>query len=408
MTRRVAITGIGIISSIGNDKKEVTQALQEAKSGISYAPTQAEKGFRSHVAGDIKLNFQDLIPKRTKRFMGQGAMLSYLAMKEALDESGLTDQDISNPKTGLVVGTGGASSHALNEATKIVEATKSTKKVGPFSVPKVMGSSNSANLAVAFNILGHNYTISSACATSTHCIGHAGELIQSGKQDIVIAGGGDGLEWELSCMFDAMGALSSKYNDTPKTASRAFDVSRDGFVISAGAGIMVLEELDYAKKRGAEIYAELIGYGATSDGGDMVQPSGEGAIRCMKIALKEAKEKGANKIDYINPHATSTPVGDTKEAQALKDMFGASCPPLSATKSLTGHSLGAAGAHEAIYSLLMMKHNFLAKSAHIKELDPACEGLDIIRETRQSEVKIVMSNSFGFGGTNGTLVFGKV
>jgi 3-oxoacyl-[acyl-carrier-protein] synthase-1 len=404
MMRRVAITGIGIISSIGNNATEVSASLREGRSGISRSDEQVDLGFRSQIAGRPRFDIDANIDKRNRRFMGDGAAWNFAAMEQAIADAGLSPDDVSNPMTGLIMGSGGPSTKALVAAADTAR-NASPKRVGPFAVPKCMSSTNSATLATPFAIKGINYSISSACATSTHCIGNASEMIQWGKQDVMFAGGGEELDWALSVLFDAMGAMSSKYNDTPAVASRAYDANRDGFVIAGGAGVVVLEEMERAKKRGAKIYAEVTGYGATSDGYDMVQPSGEGAIRCMQMAMKDLDCP----IDYINPHATSTPVGDIKEIEALRTLFGADCPPISATKSLTGHSLGAAGVQEAIYSLLMMQDDFIAASAHIETLDPDFADMPIIRERRDNAgLNCVMSNSFGFGGTNGTLVMKKV
>jgi 3-oxoacyl-[acyl-carrier-protein] synthase-1 len=402
--RRVVITGIGIISSIGNNAEEVQASLYEGRSGISASQEQIDLGFRSQIAGRPTFDIDANIDKRNRRFMGDGAAWNFAAMEQAIADAGLQQDDISNPMTGLIMGSGGPSTKALIAAADTAR-NASPKRVGPFAVPKCMSSTNSATLATPFGIKGINYSISSACATSTHCIGNATEMIQWGKQDVMFAGGGEELDWALSVMFDAMGAMSSKYNDTPAVASRAYDANRDGFVIAGGAGVVVLEEMERAKKRGAKIYAEVTGYGATSDGHDMVQPSGEGAVRCMQMAMKDLDAP----LDYINPHATSTPVGDIKEIEALRAVFGADCPAISATKSLTGHSLGAAGVQEAIYSLLMMQGDFIAASAHIDTLDPDFADMPIIRERKDNAgLNYVMSNSFGFGGTNGTLVMKKV
>ena len=402
--RRVVITGIGIVSSLGNNAQEVTTSLKEGRSGISAMASFADMGFRSQIAGQPTLNIEEAVEKRVRRFMGDGAAWNYVAMQQAIADAGLEETTIQNPRTGLIMGSGGPSTKALIAATDTAR-NSSPKRVGPFAVPKAMSSTNSATLATPFGIKGVNYSISSACATSTHCIGNAAEMIQWGKQDVMFAGGGEELDWALSVLFDAMGAMSSKHNDTPSTASRAYDKSRDGFVIAGGAGVVVLEEMEHAKKRGAKIYAEIAGYGATSDGYDMVQPSGEGAVRCMQLAMQDLDTP----IDYINPHATSTPVGDIKEIEALREVFGPDCPPISATKSLSGHSLGAAGVQEAIYALLMMENNFIAGSAHITELDPDFADMPIVTQ-RRDDVKLncVMSNSFGFGGTNGTLVMKRV
>ena len=400
--KRVVVTGLGIVSSIGNNSTEVIDSLKEGRSGLSFSQVYADLGFRSHVHGAINIDLDEAIDRKVKRFMGDGAAFNYIAMQQAIADSGLNDSEVSDFRTGLVMGSGGPSTSNIVEAADILRE-KGVKKVGPYMVPRTMSSTNTACLATPFKIKGVNYSISSACATSAHCIGHAMELIQMGKQDVVFAGGGEELHWTMSVLFDAMGALSSKYNDTPATASRAYDTTRDGFVISGGGGVLVIEELEHAKARGAKIYAELVGYGATSDGYDMVQPSGEGAIRCMQQAMATVE----GKIDYINAHGTSTPVGDTKELGALRAVFGAdNVPWVSSTKSLTGHALGAAGVNEAIYSLLMMQENFLSASANITELDSAAEGIPIVRE-RQDNITLntIMSNSFGFGGTNATLVF---
>ncbi|RPF90014.1 MAG: beta-ketoacyl-ACP synthase I [Rhizobiales bacterium TMED168] len=399
--RRVVVTGIGIVSCIGNNKNEVLKSLQDGKSGITHSNEHQELGFRSQVYGKPTLDPEEYLEKKQRRFMGNGAAWNYIAMQEAIEDSGLENSDVVNEKTGLIMGSGGPSTKALIEAADITRE-KGPKRVGPFAVPKAMSSTNSATLATPFGIKGINYSISSACATSSHCIGNAYETIQYGKQDIMFAGGGEELNWALSVLFDAMGAMSSKYNDSPSSSSRAYDNDRDGFVIAGGAGVLVLEEIERAKARGAKIYAELVGYGATSDGHDMVQPSGEGAIRCMKMAMKGISEK----IDYINPHATSTPVGDSKEIEAIQEVFGSEIPPLSATKSLTGHSLGAAGVQEAIYSILMMNNNFICESANIKNIDPLFENIPIVRNKIDNvSIGYVLSNSFGFGGTNATLTF---
>ncbi len=402
--RRVVVTGMGIVSSIGNNTQEVLASLFDAKSGITRAEKHAELGFRSQVQGAPTLNPADVVDRRAMRFLGEGAAWNHVAMEQAVQDSGLEEADISNPRTGIVMGSGGPSARTIVEAADITR-TKGPKRVGPFAVPKAMSSTASATLATWFKIKGVNYSISSACATSNHCIGNAYELIQWGKQDVVFAGGCEELDWSLSVLFDAMGAMSSKYNDTPATASRPYDVNRDGFVIAGGAGVLVLEELEHAKARGAKIYGEIIGYGATSDGYDMVAPSGEGAERCMKMALSTT---GGIKIDYINPHATSTPAGDPPEINAIRNVFGAGdkCPPISATKALTGHSLGATGVQEAIYSLLMMNNGFICESANIVELDPAFADMPIVRKrVDNAKLGAVLSNSFGFGGTNATLVF---
>ncbi|GAA0550800.1 3-oxoacyl-[acyl-carrier-protein] synthase-1 [Rhizomicrobium palustre] len=401
--RRVVVTGLGIVSSIGNSAEEVTASLREARSGIATAETQKAMGFRSQVEGAVKLDLDALIDRRAKRFMGDTASYAFLAMEQALKSSGLEEKDVINPRTGLIVGSGGPSTKTLFAADKIAEAT-GPKKIGPFAVPKCMSSTCSAVLSTWFKIKGVNYSISSACSTSAHCIGNAAELIQWGKQDVMFAGGAEELDWTLSALFDAMGAMSSKYNDTPSRASRAFDKDRDGFVIAGGGGVVVLEELEHAKARGATIYAELTGYGATSDGHDMVAPSGEGAVRCMQQALATVK----GPVDYINAHGTSTPVGDVTEIKAVREVFGDKIPLINSTKSLTGHSLGAAGAQEAIYSILQLQGNFVAESAHIDELDPAVADVPIVRSRiDNAKLERVLSNSFGFGGTNATLVFDR-
>ena len=399
--RRVVVTGMGIVSSIGNNTQEVLASLREARSGIVAADTYRERGFRCQVHGAPDLDPFEVLDRRTTRFMGEGAAWNWIAMQQAAQDAGLEEAEISNPLTGMIMGSGGPSTRAIVEAADVTRE-KGPKRVGPFAVPKAMSSTASATLSTPFHIKGVSYSISSACATSSHCIGNAAEMIQWGKQDVMFAGGCEELDWTLSVLFDAMGAMSSRYNDTPATASRAYDANRDGFVIAGGAGVLVLEELEHAKARGARIYAELAGYGATSDGHDMVAPSGEGAVRCMRQAL----EGVGLPVDYINPHATSTPIGDIKEIEAIREVFGDKCPPISATKSLTGHSLGAAGAQEAIYSLLMMQNGFLCESAHIEELDPDMADMPILRQRQDNvEVNCVLSNSFGFGGTNAALVF---
>jgi 3-oxoacyl-[acyl-carrier-protein] synthase-1 len=402
--RRVVVTGLGIVSSIGNNSQEVLASLREAKSGIVKADKYAELGFRCQVHGAPSLDPEDVVDRRAMRFLGRGAAWNHVAMEQAIRDSGVEANDVSNERTGIVMGSGGPSTRTIVEAA-LTTKEKGPKRVGPFAVPKAMSSTASATLATWFKIKGVNYSISSACATSNHCIGNAAELIQWGKQDMIFAGGCEDLDWTMSVLFDAMGAMSSKYNDTPGKASRAYDKDRDGFVIAGGAGVLVLEELEHAKARGAKIYAEVAGYGATSDGYDMVAPSGEGAKRCMKMALETCKTR----IDYINPHATATPVGDAKEIEAIREVFGDKCPPISATKSLSGHSLGAAGAQEAIYSLLMMQNGFICESANIENLDPAFADMPIVR-ARQDDVKIgaVLSNSFGFGGTNASVVFKRL
>ncbi|MDY6941607.1 MAG: beta-ketoacyl-ACP synthase I [Pseudomonadota bacterium] len=398
--RRVVVTGMGVVSSIGNNKQDVLNSLRNGTSGIARNETYQELGFRSHVDGPLRIDPKELIDRKLFRFMGDAAAYAYIAMREAIEDAGLPAEIVSNPRTGLICGSGGASPRNQVDAVDILRE-KGIRRVGPYMVPRTMASTTSACLATSYQIQGINYSISSACATSAHCIGNACEQIQLGKQDVVFAGGGEELHWSLSMMFDAMGALSSKYNDHPTTASRTFDADRDGFVISGGGGMLVLEELEHALERGAPIYAEIVGYGATSDGFDMVAPSGEGAIRCMRRAL----ETTDGPIDYINTHGTSTPVGDVKELQAIREVFGDSIPALTSTKSLTGHALGAAGAHEAIYSILMMKNDFIAASANIETLDPEAEGFPIVRERRDGvRLDRILSNSFGFGGTNACLV----
>lgn len=399
--RRVVVTGIGIVGCIGNNKEEVLASLQAQRSGIRFMPEYAELGLRSHVAGKPQIDLDEVIDRKLKRFMGDSAAYAYLSMREAIADAGLTEEMISNPRTGLVAGSGGASASDIVESVDILRE-KGVRKVGPYRVTRTMGSTVSANLATPFSIKGVNYSMTSACATSAHCIGHGMELIQWGKQDIVFAGGGEEEHWSLTTQFDAMGALSSKYNDSPESASRPYDANRDGFVIAGGGGMLVLEEYEHAVKRGATIYAELIGYSATSDGADMVAPSGEGAIRCMREAMAMA---GNPTIDYLNTHGTSTPAGDITELKAVAEAFGNTIPPISSTKSLTGHSLGAAGVQEAIYSLLMLKHGFITGSANISERDEGAASFPIVTENRPAQLKTVMSNSFGFGGTNAALVF---
>jgi len=404
MVKRVVVTGLGIVSSIGNNKQEVVDSLREGRSGIVFCQEYADRGFRSQIHGAVNLDTAELIDRKLKRFMGESAAYNYLAMQQAIEDSGLTDDQVSNPRSGLVVGSGGASTLNIVQAADILRE-KGVRRVGPYMVTRTMGSTNSACLATPFKIKGVNYTITSACSTSAHCIGHGSELIQMGKQDIVFAGGGEELHWTMTVLFDAMGALSSKFNDAPTTASRAYDVNRDGFVIAGGGGVLVLEELEHAQKRGARIYAELVGYGATSDGYDMVQPSGEGAVRCMQQALATVDAP----IDYLNAHGTSTPVGDIRELEAIKEVFSDSAPIISSTKSLTGHALGAAGVNEAIYSLLMMQEGFIGESVNITDLDPGAAGLPIARERIDNvTIKTAMSNSFGFGGTNASLIFQKI
>ena len=401
--RRVVVTGFGIVSSIGNNKDEVKASLIEGKSGIQFAPEYEEKGFRSHVYGPIEIDLSS-IDRKQRRFMGDGVAYNYLAMQEAIADADLGEDQISNPRTGIVMGTGGGSFSNIEDTVDIFR-TRGPRKVGPYMVARTMASTNSAVLATAFKIKGVNYSMSSACATSAHCIGHGAELIQLGKQDVVFAGGGEELDWTFTVMFDAMGALSSKYNDTPKNASRAYDANRDGFVISGGGGVVVLEEYEYAKARGAKIYAELTGYGATSDGHDMVAPSGEGAIRCMNIAMENIDQP----IDYLNTHGTSTPAGDITELNAIKEVFDGKMPAISSTKSLTGHALGAAGVNEAIYCLIMMENDFICASANIETMDEDAKSAPIVTELKENAgLKNIMSNSFGFGGTNATLVFSKV
>jgi len=402
--RRVVVTGMGIVSSIGNNTQEVLASLREAKSGIVCADKYAELGFRCQVHGAPRLDPEEVVDRRAMRFLGGGAAWNHVAMEQAIRDSGLEEAEVSNARTGIVMGSGGPSCRAIIEAADTARS-KGPKRVGPFAVPKAMSSTASATLATWFKIKGVNYSISSACATSNHCIGNAAELIQWGKQDLIFAGGCEELDWSLSVLFDAMGAMSSKFNATPEKASRAYDKDRDGFVIAGGAGVLVLEELEHAKARGAKIYAEVAGYGATSDGYDMVAPSGEGAARCMNMAIENVKVP----VDYINPHATSTPIGDIKEIEAIREVFGAKCPPISATKSLTGHSLGATGVQEAIYSLLMMQSGFICESANIENLDPAFADIPIVRERKDNvALGCVLSNSFGFGGTNASVVFKRL
>ena len=402
--RRVVITGLGIVSPIGNSAAEVANSLRAGRSGITFAKDYAENGFRCQVHGIPDLVLEDHIDKRQLRFMGPTAAYAYLAMEQAIADSGLTEAEVSHEMTGLVAGSGGPSTSNFFTAFEAVKQKGSPKRMGPFMVTRCMSSTVSACLATPFKIKGINYTISSACSTSAHCIGNAAEQIQMGKQDVVFAGGGEEVDWTLSCLFDAMGAMSSKYNDTPTTASRPYDATRDGFVIGGGGGIVVVEELERAKARGAKIYAEITGYGATSDGYDMVAPSGEGGERSMKLALATI---GDRKVDYVNAHGTSTPAGDVVEVEAVRNVFGENHPPISATKSMTGHALGAAGVHEAIYSLLMMEGGFMAPSINVAELDPALRPDEIVTETREADLDTVLSNSFGFGGTNATLVLSK-
>ncbi len=400
--RRVVVTGLGIVSSIGNNAAEVTESLRNAKSGISFSPDFAEHGFKCQVWGAPKLDVTGMVDRRATRFLSTGGQWNHISMLQAIADSGLEESDISNERTGIIMGSGGASTRTIVEAADITRQNGSPKRIGPFAVPKAMSSTASATLATWFKIHGVNYSISSACSTSAHCIGNAAEMIQWGKQDVMFAGGHEDLDWTMSNLFDAMGAMSTKYNDTPDIASRAYDAARDGFVIAGGAGVVVLEELEHARARGARIYCELTGYGATSDGYDMVAPSGEGAMRCMKLALSTVR----NKVDYVNTHGTSTPVGDSKEIGAIREVFGEEMPHIQSTKSLTGHSLGAAGVQEAIYSILSMQNRFIGESAHIRTLDPEFEGVPIVRKRiDDARIDVALSNSFGFGGTNATLAF---
>jgi 3-oxoacyl-[acyl-carrier-protein] synthase-1 len=399
--KRVVITGMGIVSSIGNNVKEVLASLKAGQSGITASEQFKEQGLRSQVWGNLKIDPAEHIDRKRMRFMGDAAAYAYLSMEQAISDAGLTEEMISNDRTGIVAGSGGAS--ALNQRIAIdTLREKGVKRIGPYMVTRTMSSTVSACLATPFKIRGVNYSMSSACSTSAHCIGHAVELVQLGKQDIVFAGGGEELDWTMTMMFDAMGALSTKYNETPEKASRTYDANRDGFVIAGGGGMVVVESLEHALARGATIYGEIVGYGATSDGYDMVVPSGEGAIRCMRMAMEHVEH-----VDYINTHGTSTPVGDIKELEAIQDIFAGKSPAISATKAMTGHALGAAGVHEAIYSLLMLQHNFVAPSVNIDVLDEAAQGLDIVTQTREQSLNTVMSNSFGFGGTNATLIIQK-
>jgi len=399
--KRVVVTGIGIVSCIGNDKAAVLDSLREGRSGIKYQETYKEMGFRSHLAGSVDINLKEHIDRKALRFMGDAAGYAYISMKQAIEDASLSDEQVSNERTGIIMGSGGASSKNLTESADILRE-RGLKRVGPYRVTQTMGSTTSACLATPFKIKGVNYSISSACATSAHCIGNAMELIQLGKQDVIFAGGGEEEHWTMSALFDAMGALSTKYNDAPEKASRAYDADRDGFVIAGGGGCVVLEELEHAKARGAKIYAELVGYGATSDGYDMVAPSGEGAVRCMRQALATVD----GDIDYINAHGTSTPVGDVAELGGIREVFGDKIPAIASTKSLTGHSLGATGVQEAIYSLLMMENDFIAASANIENLDEKAQGMNIVTERRDNtQLNRILSNSFGFGGTNACLVF---
>lgn len=402
--RRVAVTGMGIVSSIGHDRQQVLDSLRQGRSGIRFSEEYRDLGFRSHVYGPVDLPLESMIDRKLRRFMSDGAAFAYLALGQAIADAGLPADEVSHPRTGLIVGSGGASTEHVVLCADTARQ-KGPRKVGPYMVTRCMNSAIAANLATAMKIKGVGYAISSACATSAHCIGHGAELIQLGKQDVVFAGGSEDIHWASTVMFDGMGALSSAYNDSPERASRPYDAGRDGFVISGGAGMLVLEDLERARRRGARVYAELTGYGATSDGADMVQPSGEGAARCMRMALETTR----NPIGYVNTHGTSTPVGDLKELEAIRDVFGDATPPVSSTKSLTGHALGAAGVNEAIYCLLMMEQGFICASANIDELDPAAAGVDVVRETRTGQrLDAVMSNSFGFGGANATLVFERI
>lgn len=407
--RRVVVTGLGIVSPIGNDPQSVSAALRNGTSGLSSVPEYIEKDFRSHVAGVPQIDLEAVIDRKLKRFMGDAAAYAYVAMRDAIADAGLDDAQVRHPRTGVIAGSGGASARWQIE-TGDLQRSKGSRKVGAFLVPRTMCSTVSASLATAFGIRGVSYSISAACATSAHCIGAAADLIRHGAQDIVVAGGGEELHWGMSVQFDGMGALSSGYNDKPQRASRPYDAHRDGFVIAAGGGMLVLEDYEHAKARGARIHAELVGYGVTSDGADMVAPNGEGAVRCMRMALAgfAADGKPVDTIDYLNTHGTSTPLGDIVEVQAVREVFGDAMPPMSSTKALTGHSLGAASVHEAIYSLLMLRDGFIAASANIETLDPRAEGFPIVRETRDAALRTVMSNSFGFGGTNAALVFAKI
>jgi len=401
--RRVVITGMGITSCLGNDLHTVSSALREGRAGIRHLPDHAEAGLRSHVGGNIELDLDAQIDRKVKRFMSDASAYAYIAMRDAIADAGLDEAQVANPRTGLIAGSGGGSSQWQVESADILRA-RGVRKVGPYMVPRTMCSTVSACLATAFQIKGLSYSLSAACATSAHCIGAAADLIRHGAQDVMFAGGGEDLHWSMSVMFDAMGALSTRFNDTPASASRPYDKDRDGFVIAGGGGMLVLEDYDHAVARGARIYAELVGYGVTSDGADMVAPSGEGAVRCMNMAMEHITAP----IDYLNTHGTSTPLGDVTELKAVREVFGESIPPLSSTKALSGHSLGAASVHEAIYCLLMMRDGFIAGSANIGELDPLVEGFPIVRETQPAQLNTVMSNSFGFGGTNAALVFSRL
>ena len=401
--RRVVVTGMGIASCLGNDLGTVSSALRESRAGIRFLPDHAERGLRSQVGGAVDLDLDAVIDRKLKRFMSDAAAYSYVSLRDAIADAGLDEAAVSDPRTGLIAGSGGGSSRWQVETADLLR-DRGVRKVGPYMVPRTMCSTVSANLATAFKIKGLSYSLSAACATSAHCIGAAADLIRHGAQDIMFAGGGEDLDWTMSVMFDAMGALSTGFNDTPATASRPYDANRDGFVIAGGGGMLVLEDYEHAKARGAHIHAELIGYGVTSDGADMVAPSGEGAVRCMRMAIAGIDRP----IDYLNTHGTSTPLGDITELNAVREVFGDAIPPLSSTKALSGHSLGAASVHEAIYSLLMLRDGFIAGSANIETLDPRCEGFPIVRETRDSKLDTVMSNSFGFGGTNAAVVFARV
>ena len=403
MNRRIAITGMGIASCLGNDLDTVSASLREGRAGIRFLPDHAEQGLRSQVGGAVELDLEAVIDRKLKRFMSDAAAYSYVSMRDAIADAGLDEAQVSHPRTGLVAGSGGGSSHWQVETADILRA-RGVRKVGPYMVPRTMCSTVSANLATAFKIKGVSYSISAACATSAHCIGAAADLIRHGAQDIVFAGGGEDLHWSMSVMFDAMGALSTSFNDRPQQASRPYDADRDGFVIAGGGGMLVLEDWDHAIARGARIHAELVGYGVTSDGADMVAPSGEGAVRCMRMAMQGHEHR---KVDYLNTHGTSTPLGDVTELDAVREVFGTDLPPISSTKALSGHSLGAASVHEAIYCLLMMRDGFIAGSANIERLDERAEGFPIVRESRDAQLDLVMSNSFGFGGTNSTLVFAR-
>jgi 3-oxoacyl-[acyl-carrier-protein] synthase I len=406
-TRRVVVTGMGIVSPLGNDAATVASALREGRSGLRSVPQYAELGLRSQVAGVCDIDLEAAIDRKLKRFMGDAAAYSYVSMRDAIADAGLAEDTVHDPRTGLIAGSGGGSPQWQIEAGDLLR-TKGVRRVGPYMVPRTMSSTVSANLATAFGIRGLSYSLSAACATSAHCIGAAADLIRHGAQDVVFAGGGEELHWGMTCEFDAMGALSTQYNDSPARASRPYDADRDGFVIGSGGGMLVLEDYEHAKARGARIHAELVGYGVTSDGADMVAPNGEGAVRCMRMSLAGLDGQGVGPVDYLNTHGTSTPVGDIVELESVRGAFGDAIPPLSSTKALTGHSLGAASVHEAIYSLLMLQHGFMAASANIDSLDPRAEGYPVLREMREAPLRTVMSNSFGFGGTNATLVFRKV